>query len=618
MTMRSSNPRRSSLLANRITVTQVPGSKRLANSASRRRFPDVENAATQRMPGRLHVRLAGRFRRSRRLLVLLMLGVLAAMMPAATMAQGLDRPVRVIPGAAADTFYVGSHGSGVVTIVRAGVSRNVRVAGELADLAAVLQSDFLIAVNTTDSWVGLLDTTDSNLRVVRQVEIRRPSRVVMSASGLVCHVASTAGREVTTVSVPGFEILRRVALPFAPQEMLALPDGRCLVADAFGGRLAMLGRSDDQPVQSELVGHHIRGLLLHGDEVLVSHQILSSLARTEFADVHWGTLMQNVVSRVRLGNLTDGRLTATTLALGDTGRGAADPGSLAELPDGRVAVVLSGVDEVMVSTLPDAAGAFQFASGTRTPVGRRPVDVAITADGTLLIANLLDNTVTAVRPDGSTTLHGEAPATRTAAERGEVAFFSGRMSHDGWMSCSSCHVDGHTSGARADTLGDGQFGTPKLIPSLRGVAETGPWGWRGNFASLEKQVVSSLRSTMYGPGDEDTAGDIAAFLETLQPRRAASADLQRGPAAFTDHGCVRCHQPPVFTSPRVWDVGLADEAGTRAFNPPSLLGVGDRFAFLHDGRAGTLPVALETHVRLLGKTVPSTDMAAIEAWLRSL
>ena len=52
----------------------------------------------------------------------------------------------------------------------------------------------------------------------------------------------------------------------------------------------------------------------------------------------------------------------------------------------------------------------------------------------------------------------------TAADRGERLFFDGRLSHDGWLSCQSCHTDGHTNNALADTLGDGSFGAAKRLP----------------------------------------------------------------------------------------------------------------------------------------------------------
>ena len=86
----------------------------------------------------------------------------------------------------------------------------------------------------------------------------------------------------------------------------------------------------------------------------------------------------------------------------------------------------------------------------------------------------------------------------TAADRGERLFYSAKLSHDGWMSCHSCHTDGHTNSLLSDTLGDGSYGAPKRVPSLLGVAATGPWTWTGSIARLEDQVRKSIATTMHG------------------------------------------------------------------------------------------------------------------------
>src|SRR4029077_18036898 len=80
----------------------------------------------------------------------------------------------------------------------------------------------------------------------------------------------------------------------------------------------------------------------------------------------------------------------------------------------------------------------------------------------------------------------------TMADRGERFFYDGRLSHDGWMSCHSCHTDGHSNGLLNDNLGDGAFGAPKRVLSLLGVAQTGPWAWNGEVHDLETQIKKSI------------------------------------------------------------------------------------------------------------------------------
>ena len=90
------------------------------------------------------------------------------------------------------------------------------------------------------------------------------------------------------------------------------------------------------------------------------------------------------------------------------------------------------------------------------------------------------------------------------------------------MSCHSCHSDGHTNNLVSDTLGDGSYGTPKRVPSLLGVATTGPWTWTGSVAHLEAQVRKSIATTMHGTKLPDSQiGDLTAYLGHLRRRRRA-------------------------------------------------------------------------------------------------
>ena len=95
-------------------------------------------------------------------------------------------------------------------------------------------------------------------------------------------------------------------------------------------------------------------------------------------------------------------------------------------------------------------------------VGRRPTAVLPSPDGRwAYVADGLDDTVSVVeiatRP-ASATIAALGPRPElTAVDRGERLFSSARLSHDGWMSCQSCHTDGHSNGLLSDTLGDGSY-----------------------------------------------------------------------------------------------------------------------------------------------------------------
>ena len=216
----------------------------------------------------------------------------------------------------------------------------------------------------------------------------------------------------------------------------------------------------------------------------------------------------------------------------------------------------------------------------------------------LFIANTSADSISVVdlaKPEAISNISLGLAAELSAADRGEVLFYDAKLSHDGWLSCHSCHTDGHTNGKLADTLGDGTYGTRKRILSLRGVGDTGPWAWNGSITELEHQVTKSITSTMQGPkpGAEQMQ-DLAAYLRTLPPpppklnRRADDEDVRRGRDIFAKQSCTRCHMPPLYTSAGVYDVGLKDEAGHDTFNPPSLRGVSQGGPYFHDGRAATL------------------------------
>jgi cytochrome c peroxidase len=206
--------------------------------------------------------------------------------------------------------------------------------------------------------------------------------------------------------------------------------------------------------------------------------------------------------------------------------------------------------------------------------------------------------------------------------RGERLFHDARLSHDHWLSCQSCHTDNATNGLRADTLGDGTFGTPKLVPPLLGVSDTSPWAWNGRVSRLEDQARKSIESTMQGePPTDEQVSDLTAYLRSLPPPRplpGGSAAARRGRALFEARRCDRCHAPPAYTTAGAFDVGTRDEAGVTTFNPPSLRGVAARAPYLHDGRAASLDALFlqERHPR--GAGYAPGDAADLIAFLNTL
>jgi cytochrome c peroxidase len=364
-----------------------------------------------------------------------------------------------------------------------------------------------------------------------------------------------------------------------------------------------------------------------GSRLLVSHQILNTLARTTPDDVHWGMLMGNVVRSLKLANVLDkdADILRGSLAhpVGAAGSAAADPAAIALTAGGEIAVAMAGVGEV--GLFPEDDSTFR-----RIPLGGRPTEMVLSADGRrAFVADELSDTICVVdvkeaRRTGEISL-GPQPEL-TLADRGERLFYDGRLSHDGWMSCHSCHTDGHTNGLLNDNLGDGSFGAPKRVLSLLGVGKTGPWAWNGEITELETQIRKSIETTMRGrkPKDDQVEA-LAAYLRTfasappLNPLAGSDeAATKRGRAIFIDRHCDRCHTPPEYTSDATYDVGLKDEFNYSKFNPPSLRGVSQRDALFHDNRAANLDEVFTRFQHQVEEKLPESELADLLAFLRSL
>jgi cytochrome c peroxidase len=310
--------------------------------------------------------------------------------------------------------------------------------------------------------------------------------------------------------------------------------------------------------------------------------------------------------------------------LGHPDRAAGDPAGLIVSDDGRQILAFAGVSEIAISDR--EADYFQ-----RVAVGRRPTALMLGTKGrNIYVANMMDDSVSIVPIDASSDVRSiqlGPPRELSLVEQGEQLFYDATLSSDGWLSCHSCHTDGHTNGRLNDNFGDGSAGAPKRVLSLLGVGATGPWSWSGKVVSLEEQVRKSIRTTMRG--EEPTHAQVAAlaaYLRTLSPppsllsarQQQPGETVSRGARVFRQQGCVDCHQPNRFTSPEIYDVGLQDRLGNRRFNPPSLLGVSQRSALFHDGRAASVQDVLLGHRHGIAQDVSQTEIEELIDYLNSL
>ncbi len=430
----------------------------------------------------------------------------------------LRQPVALVLIDGGKTLLAANRRSGSVSVVDTTARRVIAectVGRGLADLSALPGGRHLLVVDQAASELLLLTYRDRLIARAGGLKVAPdPVRVVVAPDGASCTVASRWSRRLTFIELarrtsdaapPSLSISGSLDLPFCPGEMAGVHDGsKLIVADAFGGRLAVVDtkRRSIESVRS-LPGHNIRGLTFarDGRTLMIAHQASSRLAQSSFDDVHWGLLVRNHLRVLQTEALVHSDSDAALLEgsrlfdLGDVGYAAGDPAALAFDAHGNLIVTLAGVDEIAITPSPEQAP-------RRTVVGRRPTALAPSPDGRVVyVADTLDDTISIVEIKNGRRLASLALGPRpdlTAADRGERLFYSAKIAHDGWMSCHSCHTDAHTNNLLSDTLGDGSYGAPKRVPSLLGVAKTGPWTWTGSMARLEDQIRKSIVTTMHG------------------------------------------------------------------------------------------------------------------------
>ncbi|MDA1053245.1 MAG: c-type cytochrome [Planctomycetota bacterium] len=184
-------------------------------------------------------------------------------------------------------------------------------------------------------------------------------------------------------------------------------------------------------------------------------------------------------------------------------------------------------------------------------------------------------------------------------------------------------IDSDAKRYRWNNFSDASFGAPKRVLTLLGSANTAPFAWDGSAETLQAQIHKSLSHTMQSddpPTDEQLTA-LAADVETLAPPPPidqARGVQDRGHELFGKLQCSNCHAPPVFTTPDTYDVGIGDKQGNREFNPPTLLGVGQRGPYFHDNRAATLEEVFSKHKRQLDHELSADELRDLLAFLRSL
>lgn len=461
----------------------------------------------------------------------------------------------------------------------------------------------------------VFDRTGANLTPVGLVALGfEPRGVVISPDSQFAYVALTSGSAVAVVDLAEVREVARIEVGRWPRYMALSPDGTRLAIGVSGDKgVAVV----DTAVRTLLYREDFNGLNLgqmqtsaDGQYVYFPYMTYTGRPIQEF-NVTNGWVLASRIARVKL----TGPARREAISLDPKGMAVADPHGLAISPDGKwLYCAASGTHELLVYKLPglplqDYGGPGDHIDPKlladdsrffRIPLGGRPTAIRVAKDGTVFVANALANAVQVVDAAARKvvrTISLGGPDEPDLARRGEAIFYDGTRSFDQWYSCHSCHYDGHTNAVTMDTRNDGRFGNYKVVLSLRNVARTGPWTWHGWSNDLAAITKKSMLDSMLGKAP--TADDVNAlvtYLGTLRspanPHRATAGEAaKRGEAVFRSAkaGCATCHSGDYFTDGKIHSVGTGEKGDVyKGYNPPSLVGVFDRAAYLHDGRAKSL------------------------------
>jgi hypothetical protein len=214
-----------------------------------------------------------------------------------------------------------------------------------------------------------------------------------------------------------------------------------------------------------------------------------------------------------------------------------------------------------------------------TVVGQ-PIAVAFAGTGDVVVQSR-EPAVLAIGNKGTIVL-----STVSRKDTGHLVFHSNA---GGSLACASCHAEGNDDGRTWNFTCQGPRRTQSLHAApLRGSE---PFHWDGEETNIDRLMSDVFVGRMSGPVlANDQINGLLSWIDG-QPRvpRAAPTDtsaITRGRALFNDPtraACATCHTGAQFTNNSTVDVGTG-----RAFQVPSLVGIGTRGPFMHDGCAKTL------------------------------
>ncbi|HUS27514.1 MAG TPA: c-type cytochrome [Kofleriaceae bacterium] len=212
-----------------------------------------------------------------------------------------------------------------------------------------------------------------------------------------------------------------------------------------------------------------------------------------------------------------------------------------------------------------------------------PTSVAYAPDGTLAIYYPeLPALVIHTSP-------ASADSARTIRLPGPLGYDSGRaLFHrqtNAALACASCHPEGRDDGQVWDFVAG-----PRRTQNLSGgILARAPFHWNGDLPDLGTLMTTVFEQRMAaGATTHSERLSLGPWLDRIPAPRAAITDaaaVARGQALFVapEQACATCHMGESYTNNVLADVGTGGQ-----FKVPSLIGIGARAPYMHDGCATTL------------------------------
>lgn len=576
---------------------------------------------------------------------------------AVTSADELNRSPLALSGLQGSLCLTANHTGRSVSLVdvtSGRVLQELMVGIGPTDIAWVNETTAIVSLLHDDA-IAIISRDKDRLDLVRTIPVGdEPRGLAISNDHKSVYVALAGEDVVAQVDIATSSVVTKLATAGIPKTVRVSPDGRFLVTSTAVPATIYVHDLESKQLLSErrlFDGAFNPGVPVISKDsqmLVIPHAVNREFAVTpQMIDIGW--VIDNRISKLPL---PDGEPSSQKqLGLDIRGQAVGDAYAAAFISDeSRLVVSCGGTHELLVidfSSIPwpkGDPGDFLPAAMQKDPskfrrikIGGRPMGITLLDDKTVIVANYLLNCLQIVDLDSgsiSKTIDLGGPAERDLARRGEVVFFDADRSMHSWFSCHTCHTDGHTAGQVFDTRNDRSYGTPKLTPSLRGVAETGPWTWHGWQTDLHDAMKTSLTESMATkqPITDEDAAAMVAYLKTLahpiNPRTTMTDAVltqkqELGRTLFSGKaGCASCHSGSQFTSGDTFDGKVEDRKDRDTkYNPPTLRGVSSRRRYLHTGKARSLEAVLTKYHRpedLVGESLSDLERDALIEYLKSL